>query len=142
MRIDPKDNIAGIPILKIRDFLHKERSFSWPSEFIATSLKIDDTKVDVLIKKLVQRGYIESDGVRHEEEYWKITQNGITFANATAAKPITKKTAEKVFSEFMERVKSANDNPYYLYKVTSVVLFGSYLSDNPRISDIDVAIKT
>ena len=33
------------------------------------------------------------------------------------------------------------DNPYFLYKVTKVYLFGSYLPEAERINDIDLAVK-
>jgi hypothetical protein len=43
----------------------------------------------------------------------------MTLSSATAAKPVTRATAERALSQFLERVTQVNQNPYFL-----VVLFG------------------
>ena len=60
---------------------------------------------------------------------------------ATAAKPVTRAKADQIFAEFMERVQKVNDDPYYLFRVTRVVLFGSYIHDTPTVNDIDIALQ-
>jgi predicted nucleotidyltransferase len=47
---------------------------------------------------------------------------------------------KKALTEFMKRVHLVNSDPYYLYKVTKVFLFGSYLTDAPEVSDVDIAL--
>jgi predicted nucleotidyltransferase len=59
---------------------------------------------------------------------------------ASAAKPIHRKSAERILRSFIERVKQLNSIGDYAYKVSKVVLFGSYLQANERINDIDVAL--
>lgn len=54
---------------------------------------------------------------------------------------ITKEKAEKLFSEFMDRVKQVNENESLMYRVTQVVLFGSYITDAPSVNDINIAVK-
>jgi predicted nucleotidyltransferase len=45
-------------------------------------------------------------------------------------------------SQFLERVTQVNQNPYFLAKVTRVVLFGSMLKPEvERLSDVDVAVE-
>ena len=44
-------------------------------------------------------------------------------------------------SEFLERVKEVNEDDYFLFRVNKVVLFGSYLSSNESVNDIDIAIE-
>jgi len=41
----------------------------------------------------------------------------------------------------MERVRLVNDNPDLVYRVESVVLFGSMLSAAERLGDVDIAIE-
>ena len=50
-----------------------------------------------------------------------MTQAGVTFSAATAAQQVTRATAERTLSEFLERVTEVNQNPYFLAKVTTVV---------------------
>ena len=63
-----------------------------------------------------------------------------SFANATAAKPIFRGTAERVLREFIDRVNAVNASKEYAFKIKSAVLFGSMLSCADRLGDIDVAI--
>jgi predicted nucleotidyltransferase len=66
----------------------------------------------------------------------------MTLASASAAKPVTRATAEKALALFLERVAQVNRNPYYLAKVVRVVLFGGILKPEvDRLSDVDVAIE-
>ena len=61
---------------------------------------------------------------------------------STAAKPVTRATAERAMSQFLERVTQVNQNPYFLAKATSAVLFGSMLKPEvERLSDVDLAVE-
>jgi predicted nucleotidyltransferase len=61
---------------------------------------------------------------------------------STAAKPVTRMTAERALSQFLERVTEVNQNPYFLAKVTRVVLLGSMLKPEvERLSDVDVSVE-
>ena len=44
-------------------------------------------------------------------------------------------------SLIFSRVFNVNSSKYYLYKVSNVIIFGSYLSKIDRINDIDVAVE-
>lgn len=76
-----------------------------------------------LVKALRSQGLIEPAG-RGE---WTITQAGQSLSSATAAKRVTRATAEKALQQFLGRVEQVNNDPYFLSKVTRVVLFGSML---------------
>ena len=41
----------------------------------------------------------------------------------------------------VSRAEAINSNPKYLYSVCSIVVFGSYLKENDRLGDLDVAIE-
>ena len=62
------------------------------------------------------------------------------FRSATAAKPISRGTAERVLREFVDRMNAVNAAKEYAFKVKSAVLFGSILSCADRLGDVDVAI--
>jgi len=40
-----------------------------------------------------------------------------------------------------ERVRRVNEDAYYLYKVTRVEVFGSYLTDREKLNDVDLAVE-
>jgi len=91
-----------------------------------------------MLKALRSEGLIEAAG----RGAWKITQAGLTLCAATAAQRITRATAEKALQQFLARVERVNNDPYFLGKVTRVVLFGSMLKPEvERLSDVDLAVE-
>lgn len=70
------------------------------------------------------------------------TQAGETLSVATAARPVTRQTAERALAQFLERVARVNDDPYFLARVTRVALYGSMLRPEvERLSDVDLAVQ-
>ena len=69
------------------------------------------------------------------------TLRGNELGNASAAQPVKRETADRAVAAFMERVRQVNADDYYLYRVTKVLVFGSYLSDKQRINDVDLALE-
>jgi predicted nucleotidyltransferase len=139
MRIDPNGTIAGHPALAIRGTLRRLGGQLWwgLAEFEAAAA-LNPGEGQALIRALRATGLIEAAG----RGAWVITQAGQTFSSATAAKPITRGTAERALEQFLERVRRVEQDPYFLAKVTRVVLFGSMLNPQvQRLSDVDVAVE-
>jgi predicted nucleotidyltransferase len=66
----------------------------------------------------------------------------MTFSAASAARPVTRVTAERALTQFLERVRQVGQDPYFLAKVTRLVLFGSMLKPEvKRLSDVDLAVE-
>jgi predicted nucleotidyltransferase len=142
MRINPSDSISGIGIVKIRNFLRRSgRSEKWRADYASSSLHLSEEQTSDLLAELGKMGYIEKDELHYGEQYWHNTISGNSLGGASAAKSYKRQTAEKALAEFMERVQEVNSNHYYLYKVTRVVLFGSYLTDAPEVNDVDIALE-
>jgi predicted nucleotidyltransferase len=142
MRIDAKDKIAAVEILKVRDFLRRvNNTDEWEDNFVVHRLKISPKKANRLINELNRKGYIEPIRIYEQKQFYRKTLKGSTLGLASAAKPVTRNTANRIFSEFMDRVKQVNSDPSYLVKVKKVLVFGSYLTDAIRINDIDVAVE-
>jgi len=54
----------------------------------------------------------------------------------------TRNGRKKALQQFLSRVEQVNNDPYFLGKVTRVVLFGSMLKPEvERLSDVDVAVE-
>ncbi len=144
MRIDSKDDFLGVPILTIRNFLHRSRrrcGGSVSESFARQVLKFGPEQTREILDELARQGFIEKGGSCKGEQYWQNTIKGNSLSMATAARPVTRAKADQIFAEFMERVQKVNDDPYYLFRVTRVVLFGSYIRDTPTINDIDIALQ-
>jgi hypothetical protein len=130
MRIAKDEIVAGFPALTVRTFLRRCRLCTMVPETAVHALKINDKQAKEFLRKLASLDllrpaeYIPLD----EEVAYEITTQGNAFANASASQPVSRKTAELVLQQFLERVRIANDNPDFVYRVESVALFGSMLS--------------
>lgn len=137
MRIDPKSQIAGVPAVKVRDFL-KRNPNGWHVDRLAYLLKLSASQGQALVAELLARSYIEAS---RSPDVYDITLNGSSFTSATAAAPLTRRAAERALTKFFDRIRAVNANTDYLVWVSRAIVFGSYLSDKERISDVDVAVE-
>jgi predicted nucleotidyltransferase len=134
--------IAGQPTIKVRDFLHYVAHVNlWTVDTAATRLGISVDDAKEVISQLAALGYVESKQGHDGRPYWSTTLKGNSLGLATAAKPVSRETAQRVVNEFLERVRRVNADEYYLYKVKKVLVFGSFLSDAPQLNDVDMAVQ-
>jgi predicted nucleotidyltransferase len=90
-----------------------------------------------LVRALSNAGLVRSVG----RGWWEITAEGQRLSSATAARPVTRATAEKALREFLMRVEQVNRDGQFLGRVNRVVIFGSMLSEANRVSDVDLAVE-
>jgi predicted nucleotidyltransferase len=91
-----------------------------------------------LLRALSPAGLVKSLGSGR----WEITEAGQRLSSATAAKPITRATAEKALRDLLARVELVNRDVRFLGRVNRVFLFGSLLrQDVDRLSDVDLAVE-
>jgi hypothetical protein len=139
MRIDPKGTIAGWPALLVRRTLRELRTRSpWGLGELEYAASLQARQGCALMHALLVEGLIEAHGGGAS----KVTQAGQTLSSATAAKRVTRSTAQRALDQFLVRVEEVNNDPYYLGKVTRVFLFGSMLKPEvERLSDVDLAVE-
>jgi predicted nucleotidyltransferase len=142
MRIERDQEIAGFPARAIRGLFRKIGMFQSSADLAAHELSISLEEATLLMERLQSEGFLQAcnphyDGVSRFE----LTSKGLALAGASAAKPVSRKTAERVLQEFMDRVGRINESASYLYTIDSVVLFGSFLSPASHLNDVDVAIR-
>lgn len=141
MHIDPKDSLFGFPILGVRKLLKTSKwADMWGAELIQDTLSITGQQARELIKDLEKEGYIEQSREYAGKAYWVNTLKGNQLALASAAKPLTRSTAERRLAEFLARVKQVCESDNFIYKVKEVRLFGSYLTASERLGDIDLGV--
>jgi len=125
--------------MTVRAFCRAISESEWSVEYAAARLRVSRRRAGVVINELVELGYVEA--VRTEGALWyKRSLAGSTLAQASAARPLQRATAERKLSDFLGRVRRINEDDYYLYRVKKVLVFGSYLTTAERINDIDVAV--
>ena len=108
MRISSTDTIAGQPALAIRELFKKTQTYGGTLSDIANQLHVDQKTAWEIFDTLCTEGYIEPVETTHNADenntYWRTTLNGNSLAIATARKPITRQTAERLLNEFPQRV--------------------------------------
>jgi len=139
MRIDPKGTIAHHPALMVRDCLRKlEARQTWDLRDLEQAASVKPGQGRALLQVLTVEGLIEEAG----HDTWVITQAGQRLSSATAAKPVARRTAERVLHQFLERVDRVNRDPYFLGRVNRLTLFGSMLrAEVDLLSDLDLAVE-
>ncbi len=141
MRIDPKGKVAGRSVLEIRRLLQVLGMGSRRLEFFASTLKVPVVEARQLLRRMERLGYLEVDSQLPDARWWKATRQGLRLAAATAAPPVHRRTAEKALQAFLARAQEVNANPYFLYRVRTVVVFGSFLTRKSHLNDLDLAIR-
>lgn len=140
MRIDSDQTIAGQPALRIRDFFKRERDRSWTTATLRQALVLSVRAAGRVVARLEAEGYIVHDCVYRGRPFWRVAPLGRRLAHAKGARPITRRAAERLLKQFLKRVEEVNANSYYVYRVTCVAVFGSYLTDKAKLGDIDLAV--
>ena len=139
MQVDPNASVAGYPVLLVRQALRKLRHIdTWSSDLLEAAAGLPAGAGRELASAMAGLGLIQ----QLQKDGWTITPAGMTFTAATAAKRLKRATADRALAAFLERVARVNTDPYFLGRVTRVVLFGSMLNpDTDRPSDIDLAVE-
>lgn len=140
LQISSADTISGIPIKEVRGFFRHlvswhEHSFELPR--MQEQLSLDTESALALATELQTQGYINPP----ERGVYTFADKGEHLARASAAGKVRRPTAEKALIGLLERVEQYNSDPNKLLTVEAVVVFGSFLSANDELGDLDIAIK-
>lgn len=141
MQITPGQMIAGQSAIVLRNALRHLRDVTWSSKSLAYYLKVAPLRARRIISHLVKFGYVEPDKSVKKPDSWCLTNAGRALTNANAMRPLPREQANRLIDDFLARVKEVNANPYFLYQVSKVILFGSYLSKKQALGDVDLAIQ-
>ena len=141
MRISRNQKINNTPILKVRDFfksLQRYRTDTFTLDKVCNYFEINKLEANSLIKELTEQGFIE----KSNSDYYKTTLIGAALRNARCVPPIKRDKADKIVNDFMQRVEEINNNDYYLYRVSRILLFGSYINEDAvDFGDVDIAFE-
>lgn len=140
MRIRKEEIVAGYSALQVRGFLRRfERGFFMRSA-AERFMQLKSCQAIKFIGDMITLELIEPTAPFGGEAAFQVAVRGLAFANATAAKPILRETAERGLREFVDRANAINGSREYAFRIRSAVLFGSILSCADRLRDVDVAV--
>lgn len=142
MRISKDETIAGYSALTVRAFLLRNGEFM-NAGIVARGLGVNEQQAQKFLHDIESLGLVEpaQQPPSGSEVVYETTIKGYVLANATAAKPIRRSTAELALRQFMERLIRVNANRDYVYSVKSAVVFGSMLTNIERLGDVDIGIE-
>jgi len=113
----------------------------WDSKTVQAVLRVGPRQATGLVSALEASGLAKLRRGTGPKT-WTTTKLAPSFGSVTAARPITRKTAETALARLLERIERVNRDNHFLAKVTRVVVFGSYLrGDVDRLGDVDVAVE-
>jgi hypothetical protein len=141
MQITANQTIAGYPSMKVRDFLWASQLTGIVNETAQARLALNSKAARDFLNQLAVLGFIKERSPHNEHSFFELTNYGLNLAYASAAKPIHRKTAERILTEFLERVERVNATPEYVYRVDTAILYGSMLSDAERLGNVNVAVN-
>ncbi len=139
MRIDPSQDVAGVPLPKVQDLLLPVRFKDWFERLESTEIK--PTQMKTVLQWLERQEYIRPlKG--NPRRRWAMTTEGRFFAEASSLEPLPRGEALSLLDGFLERCRSLRqpDSPY-VYVVQEAILFGSLLDENrSTVNDIDLCV--
>jgi len=140
MRLDTSELIAGVALLDVRRLL---RGFNVEIGQLDVEhlLGLEDTAALALLVELTRLGLLKRRTTADGEYRWVPTIRGNALAGAKALAPMTQKTADALLQKVLDRAREVNQRSDFLYTIIRIDVFGSYLSDQPRINDLDLAIE-
>jgi hypothetical protein len=86
------------------------------------------------------KGYIKRSENPIGGTWWEVSAGGKRVALATAAKKISRATADRLVAGLLQRAEEANASGHYLFRVRKITAFGAYVEGEMAIDDIDVEI--
>lgn len=138
MRLSENQHLFEYPILEIRRLLRAGGNYQWSTRLVTRTLGINLGEAAKLVETLLGAGFIaptkHGDGLRYE-----LTMKGRALAMANA-KLIGRSTAERLVSEFLQRVEAVNNDPKFCFWIDEVLVFGSFLTDSETLGDVDLGL--
>jgi predicted nucleotidyltransferase len=147
--------IARISALTIRKMLRGANELVC-AEYVARRCKVPLRRAKQIVKTMVSEGYLEFEK-RHKElanpyvpgkekpryrdvPYYKLRAQGEKLTQASALGKMPRERAEPILAGLLRRVEEVNATPHYLFRIPTVIVYGSYVRGEALLSDVDNAV--
>lgn len=137
MQVGKNDKLAGVRLIKVRDFL-RQHDESFSGEAVAEFFKVVGDRKQEIEQGLLGAGYSEPH--QSEKSRYLVTSLGRQLCNAKFVSRISREQAEILVRSFLGRVASINEREELTHRVTGVRVFGSYVGDKADLGDVDLAV--
>lgn len=104
---------------------------------VKSIMGINTIKARQFIEQLEEEGFIEK---LEFMEAWRTMVRGNILAVIPIKRLITREVAEQKIQNFIERVKKVNEDPYFLYNINSVKVYGEYINNTQLLNKINLLI--
>lgn len=139
MHIDRGQALAGYPLLVLRR-LFRRHDAHWDAPRLSEALPCSLREAARLLAALAEAGYLEPDPAPRAPAPWRQSVAGNALGQASAAPPVRRGTADRVFADFLARVREVNADDGFPLRVRAVWLFGSYAGDAPVVGDVNLVV--
>lgn len=136
MRIEKDQMVAGMLARDVRRFMRSVTGRVIQPGSAEQTLGLTKRASEQFLHELEREGLISA-----ETGYRESTVKGSAFAMASAARPLHKKTAERLVKELVERAQIVNLDGHLAYRVQKLILFGSVMRGAERPNDVDIGCK-
>lgn len=141
MRIERGQLIAGFPAIGIRNMFRRLYNVIHEDNIVEL-LGTSKVRAKLLLKELVQAGYLERKIDHLRRKYYSTTPLAMRLKNASAAAPVPRSKADQMLLDLRNRAEMVNLDPDYTWRVSKLVVFGSYLDKSKdKLGDVDVMVK-
>ncbi len=140
MLISDGDEIAGVPIRRVRDCL---RFFlGWHRDAFDLGMLQQRLGVDEELARAVARALIAQEYVTPlEGGSYEFTDKGLELSQASASGKIKRATAESALAGLLKRAEEYNSDATKILTVDAIAVFGSFLTDKQELGDLDIAVR-
>jgi predicted transcriptional regulator len=128
-------------MMRVRDFFRHLMSWhqhSFQLQRLRAHLSLDEESALSLAAELETQGYVKAP----ENGVYQFTEKGEELVRASAAGKITRHAAQEALTGLLARAEQYNSDPDKLLAVEAIVVFGSFLGENEKLGDLDIALKS
>jgi hypothetical protein len=116
----------------------------WSTARIADELQIDERTASPVIDAMIAAGFLEerpSIDPRDDERFYQHGPDAARLCNARFMKRMKRAKADKMVSDLLERARAINARPELVVGIGKICVFGSYLTTESDLGDIDLAVE-
>ncbi len=133
--------IEGYPKKIVKDVLKNIR-INEPENILKLDSTIDKNtclnqiEVKDIRNKLMNGKYLEMG-----DHFFILTNKGISVSKKRMGKKISRENADKIIQDLLKRAKEINSSSCYCYKISRLIIHGSYLTNKEQLNDVDFMYK-
>jgi hypothetical protein len=132
----------GIKIRQLRHFLRPVGGgCTFSVKYLSDHLKPPIQKSNALLQELLREGYVELSDTPFKKPLYQSTLKGSALALANCKKRFGREIATGLIETVKKRAATLNADQWHPLYVDEIRIFGSWLTQQDTLGDIDLAVK-